>query len=724
MTSHVHGPADEEDRMADPPAERVVQRRRPITAVDGLVVVGVLMLLALAPLARLTVDDQRRPPIDLVRLSPLPPHARNGSLRDLPIGVPTGFIIRTPKAVAAIAEQALGPDASRALLKLLEPSASELSDTVVRDHGYIKYPFHYPALDAILAGPADGWATNRTALGAALTQLAVARPSDGSFSRPYSNAGPAAFAILDRARVRDECAPQLDLLLLLAADISSINDDVERTEAVVRAEAARASRACPADPTPGWVLGQYLSQSEYQWKPSERVHAVAVFAELIKEFPGSTAVITGAADAELRTALRSADSAPFRARNSFRAAQHGYERAAALGAKDESAPGLARALIGLGEPAQAAKILRGRIADSSTPGPLLELLVVAEEAAHDFGRAESDARRLAGLGSRAFPDGPALYPVGSFPLGSAPPTPPTPLSVGADRFAPLTVRFHGRGLGGGSVEDLSFIPTYRSVRSVTGSEPECGDWTWRRDAVLAGHAREALTGWPTSTQETALNRACFSASSYGFSGASDYATFYALVQAEAGIRAPMGRYVAKQLADDRQNLWRWAGDMRKAERVIRAWIKADPNDPLAELRLGEVEYLQRRYDAAAAHFGTAARRTRDADWRNDLGVDEALLDRGAALRAAGRAAEATAVLRDVESDAARDFPTTASTRTASPPSSTTHAYRWLIRNANLEHCTTPSRTTLRRRKCYGPWRTLLASGQRRSITTVPSPTWG
>jgi cellulose synthase operon protein C len=383
------------------------------------------------------------------------------------------------------------------------------------------------------------------------------------------------------------------------------------------------------------------------------VHAVAVFAELIKEFPGSTAVITGAADAELRTALRSADSAPFRARNSFRAAQHGYERAAALGAKDESAPGLARALIGLGEPAQTAKILRGRIADSSTPGPLLELLVVAEEAAHDFGRAESDARRLAGLGSRAFPDGPALYPVGSFPLGSAPPTPPTPLSVGADRFAPLTVRFHGRGLGGGSVEDLSFIPTYRSVRSVTGSEPECGDWTWRRDAVLAGHAREALTGWPTSTQETALNRACFSASSYGFSGASDYATFYALVQAEAGIRAPMGRYVAKQLADDRQNLWRWAGDMRKAERVIRAWIKADPNDPLAELRLGEVEYLQRRYDAAAAHFGTAARRTRDADWRNDLGVDEALLDRGAALRAAGRAAEATAVLRDVESDAAR-----------------------------------------------------------------------
>src|SRR5690242_3591971 len=96
---------------------------------------------------------------------------------------------------------------------------------------------------------------------------------------------------------------------------------------------------------------------------------------------------------------------------------------------------------------------------------------------------------------------------------------------------------------------------------------------------------------------------------------------------------------AEHVADIRQNMWRWAGNMTKAADVIRAWSAADPTNPTPELRLGEVDYLQKRYADAAAGFARAARRTRTANYRNDLGVDKALLPRAAALLAADRASE-------------------------------------------------------------------------------------
>jgi tetratricopeptide (TPR) repeat protein len=108
---------------------------------------------------------------------------------------------------------------------------------------------------------------------------------------------------------------------------------------------------------------------------------------------------------------------------------------------------------------------------------------------------------------------------------------------------------------------------------------------------------------------------------------------------------------AEHVADIRQNMWRWAGNMTKAADVIRAWSAADPTNPTPELRLGEVDYLQKHYDDAAADFARAARRTRTANYRNDLGVDEALLPRAAALLAADRASESSRILRDAESDA-------------------------------------------------------------------------
>jgi len=628
-------------------------RRAWILAADGVVLVGVLALVALAPLARFAADAQPQHPADIIRLMPLPPHPHGGSLRDLPAGLPQGLTVKTPADLAALLDRALGRTGGQALLALLGSGIPDVIEgqempnpSPATNPVYPVYPYHYPALDWILDGaPASGWRANATALGAALIELASRPGGDGYGSARFVNAAPAAFAVLDRARASGGCAPQLDLVLLVASDAST-------EDKVVRTEAARAVAHCPGDLTPGWVLGQYLSQQPPP--PGARSgNGEAVFSELVKAYPASVAAVTGAADAHLRTGMWLADSQPFTARNEFRAAEQGYERATALGAGKDSSAGLAAALTGLGEPAQAERILRHLIVGSRTPGPLLELLIVAEEKAHDFASAESDARHLTQLKEGAYPDGPALFPaprVPSLAVDRGLPVPAgltAPLSLGVDRFAPFTAALAGGFGGGGSVEDVSFIPAYRSVDSVTGSNPSCADWEWRRDAVLAGHAGDALREFPASSGAVARNRLCVDAYYAEPDGA-----FYALVQAEAGINVPMARAAADRLAADRQNLWRWAGDMPKAEAVIRAWAAASPGNPTPDLRLGEVEYLQRQYEAAAADFGKAARLTLSADYRNNLGVDEALLDRGASLLAAGRAAEATAILRDVERDAA------------------------------------------------------------------------
>ena len=634
--------------MVDRSVGRVGVRRRRVIAADGVVLVGVLMLMALAPLARVAANGQMERPVEFGRLTTLPPDPRGGSLRDLPVGRPGDLTVESPQDLSGIADQALGTSGAQALVALLDSTTYQVVDSSADRIGNVAYPYRYLALDRILAGaPTGGGASSATRLGAALIELASRHREEHFGSGRYPSAAAAAFAVLDRARAGDDCAPQLDLLFLVAAQ------DVPDDE-VVRTEAARAVTDCPGDPTPGWILGQYLSQRTHQELPAiaRARDAQVIFAGLVKDFPASIPAITGAADAHLRTGIRLADSEPFTARNEFRAARQGYARAAALGAGRESAAGVARALIGLGEPVQAEKMLRPLLATSTTPGPLLELLVLAEETAHDFSRAATDARHLARLGQGAYPDGPDYFPAPGQAVLQVyldelrVPELTAPLSMGADRMAPLTVTLRPAGGADASVEDLSFIPTYRSISSVTGSNPSCADWAWRRDAVLAGHASDALRDFPTGSDDaSARNRRCSQHNS-GYAGPTY--DFLGVVLAEAGVKRSMGHDAADKLADARQNLWRWAGDMPKAEAVIRAWGKAEPTNPLPELRLGEVEYLQARYNDAAATFGTTARLTRTADYRNDLGVDEAMLDRGASLMAAGRAAEATAILRTLD----------------------------------------------------------------------------
>jgi hypothetical protein len=75
-------------------------------------------------------------------------------------------------------------------------------------------------------------------------------------------------------------------------------------------EARRAQARCPGDPTPDWLLGQYLSQRARAdggtESPGDAVaadaqqQAKAAFDGLARRFPGSLPAITGAADTHLR----------------------------------------------------------------------------------------------------------------------------------------------------------------------------------------------------------------------------------------------------------------------------------------------------------------------------------------------------------------------------------------------------------------------------------------
>ena len=152
---------------------------------------------------------------------------------------------------------------------------------------------------------------------------------------------------------RGDCAAQLDVFLLVLADVNSSAADV-------RSEAALAERDCPADPTPEWLLGQYFSQED-DVLPNTSPPALATesFQRMASTFPDSPLPLIGQADAALRKGLRLLDTAPFAARVLLRSADRTYQAAARIGGNDPVAFGRARTLIGLSQPHAALDVLNG-----------------------------------------------------------------------------------------------------------------------------------------------------------------------------------------------------------------------------------------------------------------------------------------------------------------------------------------------------------------------------
>jgi cellulose synthase operon protein C len=513
----------------------------------------------------------------------------------------------------------------------------------------VGYPYQYRPLEAVLDNaPPASFASGATALGAALTALAAQPQSTATLgATPIDNAGPAAYGVLNRARATGGCAPQLDLLLLLAADQSTgsarLGQEEQRTEA-----------ACPHDPTPAWLVGQSqlrmlnleLAFSSPPTTAAPNAVAAlrasrATFGRLAAEYPHDPAVLAGLGDSYLRTGTYLRSSEPFTARQDFRLAIAAYNRASALGAERDAAPGVARALIGLGEPAAAARLLSPLARSSKFPGPMLELLITADEAAHDFGPAVTAAKRLEQLGSTSYPAGDAVIPVPQSNSVESLDDVAFPLSFGAGRLTPLTTQLILPGGAGGAVNDISFIPSYRNDAGVTGTQLGCPSWTWTRDELLLGHAALALANWP----------AHFTSVRPGDSYCAQSDKLKLIAEVQAGQQPDQGimkkeSITSDDVSDGWQNLLRWAGDFPAAKKFAGQWQAArGDNSAWPALRLGEIDFLTHQYNNAAAEFGLAARRWRLVSYNADLEVDQAELDRGVALFAARRTAEAVQTLR-------------------------------------------------------------------------------
>jgi tetratricopeptide (TPR) repeat protein len=616
----------------------------------GDVVLGVLLLglVGFAPLSRLVAEAQPVPPPPaaaeraVTADSDVPP-ARGADVRDLPAGPPESLEVTGPAGLRPLAEQALGAPGTDELLRILRDDSfdGELVETAVQDEpGSAAYPYLYPAMDRLLdSAPEGGRTAAGAALGAGLARLTLLPEPE----RP-GNAAAAAYAVLDRARAGGDCAAQLNLLLLVAAD-------AQPRDGVVEQEAARARVACPDDPTPGWLEGQYLSQragvdphhAAGDSLPADiSTRAAEVLADLVDDFPASAGAWSAYADDRLRFAQRVSDSQPFTARHAFEDALTAYRRADRLAGGTDTQPGQARALVGLGEPDRAVALLEPTVT-GDRPGVRLQVLLQADEEARDFAAAEAVARRLDRLGLAAFVQGPPAFPVPGGATQTAEP-------VGTDRLAALTaVSLQPSPEAGGNgalVVDASFVPEFREESGMTGSEVDCPDWAWRRDAVLAGRAAEALEGWP---QDVSL----------WFDGIRPRDScplrwpLEEVARAEAGSSLSLDAEETDDLEDRRQNLWRWAGDLTRAEEVVSGWAESagQEDDPRPVQRLGEVRFLQERYDEAAALFGRAARLQRALEHDNDLVVMEMLVQRAASLLRTDRRAEATALLRDLDFEA-------------------------------------------------------------------------
>jgi tetratricopeptide (TPR) repeat protein len=623
------------------PVRRADRRLRAL--LDAVLVAGVAAVLVFPILAKLAAD--RLPCGAPALLAPLPADARPAALRDLPVGLKPGA---TPAGVADLqpaAANLLGERRATRLLELVRTGATGAPRKGV-------YPKRYPTLEPLLSGlPATlspPQVEAATDLGARLLLLET-KPAGRAW------AAPAAFALLDRAREGGACAPALDLLLLVVSDVYAVGRIVAR-------EGERARRACPGDPTPGWLLGQYQSTIGLPGIGGDSAAypepGLATFERLVREHPGSAAAWAGQADGLVRIAATTPPHQPWVARHLYERALAGYRRAARLSPGVEADMGVARALAGLGRADEAVAPQRRAVAAlPSAPLPQAQLVVYLEEARR-FAEAAAAAERLLELAGNE-PAGPGLFP--DIPMHTTFEHEHAHglISLGAGRFAPLSVRLIPPGpvvSPPASVEDMSFIPLYRPSPGVTGSDRWCADWSRRRDLILAGRPAEALSGLPVTFEALpGHSHSCAPSAELYLTGIAqlelgDRPAVVAQLAFETGIGHAGAQ---RRLGDERQNLWRWAGDLRQAERAARDWLGGAPRAGLPMLRLAEIEFLRGRYDDAARDFGAAARRARERANPDAALEARAMLDRGAALAAGGRRDEAVVAFREADDVASR-----------------------------------------------------------------------
>lgn len=365
-----------------------------------------MLVLGFSPASWLVAQRLPRAPANSTTIAKGPQRDKTTAVRDVPVGLPAGARIRTSQDVRPYALAALGTSGARDFMALLDSSDSLAGQILFLNSGQVRYPYVYPPLERILDRvPSGGLASNGTALGAALTVLATRTPSGlRELGGAVTNASPAAYAVLGRARSKGGCAAQLDILLLLTAQANNGPSEDTRSQRIMATEEQRANHDCPGNPTAAWLVGQSLLRAADTSEGSFMVASPAdiktlrtateKFTALAAAYPHDTGVLTGLGDSHLRMGTYLRSSQPFTARQELRAAVAAYNQATTSGGYAYAVPGLARALVALGEPGVGARLLTSPVAGAQYPGPLLEQLTVAAESAHDFTGAVAAARRL------------------------------------------------------------------------------------------------------------------------------------------------------------------------------------------------------------------------------------------------------------------------------------------------------------------------------------------
>lgn len=606
---------------------------------------AVVALLGFAPATVLAAHlAPLAPAYRRAELTPAERGAPRAVVRELPVGLPAGSHPRTPADLDAVARLALGPGGAEHLRLLLGGDRNLPSEDGTR-LGEPAYPNHYPEVDRLLdAAPEHARTKAAGGLGADLVVLASQVSSGKNGGAAHPSAAAVAYALLLRSRQVVGCDAEVDLLLLLAAD-NQPHDDV------VRAQGRTADAACPDDPTPGWVLAQYLAQrarlatlpdlreAEKAIAPDAFARAREAATELRSRFPGSPDVRTAVGDVHLRAGQELGPSQPFTGRAELREALAAYEDAYTLGGGRAALVGQARALLGLDRAIDAVSVVR-RVIDtpgSTFDGPGLEVLLQAEESAHDFSAAAGTARTLAHSAQAGFPASGPLVPREDA------------LSLRFDTSVALDVVLAPccGGAGGGDVEDVSFLPRYRATPGLIAHVPTtCAAFVERRDQLLAGQSEQAEHDFPEDFPSVRPDRA------YACD-LLDPSLLRAVVGADAdadGSALPIDPGDRDQVLDARQNLFRWAGDLERAATATIGWDQLTGSGRYLPVeRLGEIRYLQGRYDDAAALFDEALRRAQNG-FQIDLDQARTRLARGTALLAAGRHDEGTAELRTLVAD--------------------------------------------------------------------------
>jgi tetratricopeptide (TPR) repeat protein len=633
---------------------------------DALAVVGLLVLLVLPLAAVASASSSPGPAGPAVDLPPLQRDPAGAALRSVPVFTATGITQAEVSDGAVFADQAaMAVALERQTRAVFGPagdgglSAYLRATTPGTGLSASEQALHYPAVDLIL-GPTLGPGAVPSEKAADVNDLAgLLVLAAVEFPEQFPNAVHVAYGLYDRARQGGACDAQLNLAFLVTTDPS--------VSSAVDTELLRAAEACPGDPTPLWLLGQLRSVE--QFRPVAQDDASTPFTQLQERFPGSASGWSGEADALVRRAYRSEGDQPFSARRDFRRALALYQRAEQLDDDPGLAAGEARAAAGMGDYAGAAAAQRralDRVPDSAA---VQVRLVDYLERDHRFGEAADVNVALLGSGV-SWPHGPALIArrdAGYLATadGAAREDALGPVSIGTGRLLPVSLNLgYGQLPRTDGVTDISFIPPFRPVDGLTGSQGSCRERSYRRDLVLAGRAPEALGDPPGVFASTRpASGKPFNVVTEVVGECPDSTRLDAMARFESGdldgalrsLSTPgeqqqsiyddvFGASVSPRAAllDLDQNLWRYAGDLDKAATVAEQWAQSERADPRGPDRAGEIAFLRQDYPRAATYFAEAVARAKGK------AVGHEQVKQGTALELGGDLAGARAVLSSAD----------------------------------------------------------------------------